>query len=234
MKKSKKWEKKIEFLIAKMGVTRYKKDAVIHLLRGGSLYTVRTKGSKKWTRYIDETNIYAEYLNAVGIKFEVGNDAPRGGKCGTFIFINELSSITKSYNYHQIIDKKKTKRRVETTCDFFGIENYSINDNLSINVNGDVDLQSRSLTQLPLNFKIVNGSFNCNLNALSTLEGSPEEVLGNFYCSMNKLTDLNGSPMIIGGDFQFYFNPIRDLRVFPAQITGEIFSSFKREEIQQA
>jgi hypothetical protein len=235
MRKSKHREKKINFLIEKMGINSRsnKRNAVIKLLDTGKLYTVYATGSGKWSRYEYLTDIYTEFLDTVGIKYNIENDAPRDGQCGTFIKI-VMPSIKTSYEYHIIRNKRKTKKRIKIICDFFGITNYIVNDDLSINVNGNIDLYNRRLTQLPLDFKLVTGSFNCSNNSLTTLLGSPNEVNGEYNCSQNKLTDFIGSPIKVDGRFQCYRNHFIDLNRFPPLISGRINSDFAQEDIDHA
>jgi hypothetical protein len=59
-------------------------------------------------------------------------------------------------------------------------DNYTINEDGSINVLGNVNFtkKSRSLLALPLNFNKVSGDFNCSWLGLTTLKGSPMEVGG--------------------------------------------------------
>jgi hypothetical protein len=234
MRKSKHREKKLNFLIKEMGVSRYKKEAILDLFSGYKIYTVRVTGTKKWTRYLDETDLYTEFLSKIGIKCIIENDAPRGGKCGTYIFIDDLTSVKKSYDYHFNKDKRKTKNRIAIICNFFGIEEYIINDDLSISVSGDVNLSYKLLTRLPLSFRQVTGTFNCKRNKLTTLQGSPAHVSGNFYCSSNCLTDLIGSPLQIDGDFSIYRNKIDNLEGFPVYVNGEVASDFEPNVIIQA
>ena len=67
-------------------------------------------------------------------------------------------------------------------CKEYGIRNYTINPDGSIDVNGSVNLFYEKLKKLPLKFNKVNGNFYCNDNQLTTLEGSPKEVNGVFWC----------------------------------------------------
>jgi len=83
---------------------------------------------------------------------------------------------------------------IDSICRKFGIENYTINEDGSIDVDGNVNLNDRKLTKLPLKFGKVSGDFSCNYNQLTTLEGSPKEVGGDFSCNYNQLTTLEGSP----------------------------------------
>ena len=76
---------------------------------------------------------------------------------------------------------------IDSICRRYGIENYTINPDGSIDVDGNVDLSMKKLTKLPLKFNKVSGFFNCSSSQLITLEGCPKEVGGSFYCEYNKL-----------------------------------------------
>ena len=65
-------------------------------------------------------------------------------------------------------------------CATYSIRNYSINPDRSIDVDGNVNLFRRSLTELPIQFGTVTGSFNCVDNVLTSLHGSPKYVGGDF------------------------------------------------------
>lgn len=69
-----------------------------------------------------------------------------------------------------------------------------INDDLTVDVDGDVNLQQLELKKLPLKFGKVSGNFNCSRNKLESLDGAPHEVGDGFYCSGNKLESLDGVP----------------------------------------
>ena len=91
-------------------------------------------------------------------------------------------------------------------CEKYGIENYTINPDGSIDVAGDVDLSFNDLTELPLRFNKVTGNFNCGGNNLTTLKGCPRWIGGNFICSYNQLTSLEFSPDYVGGGFWCQYN----------------------------
>jgi hypothetical protein len=76
---------------------------------------------------------------------------------------------------------------INDICKKWGIENYTINDDGSIDVQGNVDLSDMGLTKLPIKFRNVTGYFYCSYNQLVTLEGSPQRVGGDFYCYNNQL-----------------------------------------------
>ena len=136
-----------------------------------------------------------------------------------------------------------TREEVIELCERYRIKNYTINDDLSIDVDGDVNLSYGNLEYLPLKFNYVSGNFYCNNNALESLEGSPQTVGGyffcfenelkslegcpktvgdGFYCSNNELKTLKGSPQTVGGSFYCFDNDLTDLEYFP-EVNGEIF-----------
>ena len=99
---------------------------------------------------------------------------------------------------------------IHKICKKYGIENYTINTDGSIDVNGHVDLTHKRLTKLPLKFNDVSGYFHCDNNNLTTLLGGPKSVGGAFNCSRNNLTTLEWSPKSVGYDFHCWSNPIYD------------------------
>ncbi len=85
-----------------------------------------------------------------------------------------------------------SEQEIHNICKKYNITNYTINSDGSIDVNGDVSLSYKGLSELPLKFGIVSGSFYCSNNNLTSLEGSPIELGGSFWCNGNKLTSLEG------------------------------------------
>jgi hypothetical protein len=87
-------------------------------------------------------------------------------------------------------------------CAKYEIQNYRINDDGSLDVNGDVFIWKTlgDLKQLPLIFNEVNGDFDCGTNNLTTLQGCPKKV-SHFTCSDNDLTSFQHSPKIVEGNF---------------------------------
>lgn len=111
---------------------------------------------------------------------------------------------------------------IDTICQQYGIINYSINSDGSIDVDGNVIISSKELDDIPLNFNIVTGhfacsnnnlyslngcpkscnSFNCQDNQLTNLIGGPIEVSDNYLCASNWLSSLKGGPKFVGGVFK--------------------------------
>src|SRR5690606_19501070 len=95
----------------------------------------------------------------------------------------------------------KTKEEIEKWLDKMEIENYTINEDLTVDVKGDVDIIQRELNKIPVQFGIIEGWFECKKNKLTSLEGAPKVVEGVFNCSDNNLTSLEGCPKIVEGYF---------------------------------
>ena len=112
---------------------------------------------------------------------------------------------------------------IPSICKKYGIENYTINSDGSIDVEGNVDLSCKKLTKLPLKFKNVSGNFHCYDNQLTSLEGCPSSVGGYFHCTNNKLTSLEGCPSSVGGDFYCYSNRITSLEGCPSSVGGGFY-----------
>jgi hypothetical protein len=117
--------------------------------------------------------------------------------------------------------KNVPKMYIKYICDFYDIEDYTINDDYSIDVNGDVDLSHKGLSKIPLKFNKVSGSFICNYNELVTLEGAPNTVGYDFYCWGNKLTTLEGAPNTVGYDFYCWGNKLTTLEGSPNTVGGD-------------
>ena len=103
------------------------------------------------------------------------------------------------------------KEEIHTICEKYGIINYTINPDGSIDVYGNVYLFNMNLDKLPLKFNKVGGYFGCSNNNLTSLEGCPKEVGDDFYCSNNKLTSLEDCPKFVGRNFYCNINPLESL-----------------------
>ncbi len=108
-------------------------------------------------------------------------------------------------------------------CYKYKIPEYSINNDRTLNVNGDVSFSHESFTELPLKFKKVDGNFICSRTKLTTLKGCPKEVLGDFYCQYNELTSLEYFPEVVTGEISYYTNNKlpKDLNYIPSELNKE-------------
>ena len=117
---------------------------------------------------------------------------------------------------------------ISLICEKYNITNYTINDDGSIDVNGNVNLSDKGLTELPLVFNRVTGWFNCDFNQLTTLKGSPRWVGGWFSCSNNQLTSLEFSPEYVGDDLFCSNNKLTD-NYCETEIGGSFYTSLKQD-----
>ena len=116
-----------------------------------------------------------------------------------------------------------TRLEIHRICAKYGILQYTINDDMSISVEGDVNLSGRKLTQIPIKFKEVGGYFSCSGNQLTSLEGCPETVGGGFNCYGNQLTSLKYCPGTVGGDFSCSNNHLTSLKYCPETVGGDFY-----------
>ena len=97
---------------------------------------------------------------------------------------------------------------------------YTINEDGSIDVDGNVELGHRNLTKIPFKFRHIHGSFYCYNNRLTSLEGAPINVGGVFDCGYNELTSLDGAPINVGGNFYCSNNQLTSLEGAPNSVGG--------------
>lgn len=126
--------------------------------------------------------------------------------------------------YTQFLNEAKITSAFFTTyeetkkwLDKMGVENYTINEDLTVDVDVNVDLRHKKLEKIPVKFGKVGGSFSCRNNQLTSLEGCPEKIVGDFGCSYNQLTSLEGIPKSVGGDFLCYENKLTSLVFAPKE-----------------
>ena len=101
---------------------------------------------------------------------------------------------------------------------------YTITNGI-IDVDGNVNLFLKGLTEIPFVFGRVTGNFSCFNNKLTSLDGCPKEVLGNFNCSYNNLTSLLGSSKEVGGYFYCSSNNLTSLIGGPESVGGDFYCS---------
>ena len=117
---------------------------------------------------------------------------------------------------------------ISLICKQYGITNYTINPDGSIDVNGNVHLFDRGLTELPLWFNKVSGWFSCYNNRLTSLEGCPKWIGGWFSCYNNRLTSLEFSPDYVGGYFSCETNQLTN-NYCDTEIGGGFYTTLKQD-----
>ena len=118
----------------------------------------------------------------------------------------------------------QTKEEIENWLNQYAIEKYTINDNLTVDVNESVDISFKSLTKIPIKFNKIKGSFDCSNNKLTSLKGCPEFLSNYFKCSTNKLESLEYSPEEVGGYYDCHENSeLTSLKYSPNKVVGSFY-----------
>lgn len=128
----------------------------------------------------------------------------------------------KSNFYANIIESKQpvigdsyflqTKEEIKKWLKKMRIEKYTINDDLTIDVNKDVFINYESFKVFPVKFGKIKGDFSCSNNELISLKGCPEIVGGFFNCSYNNLTSLEYCPKEVKEYFDCSYNNLTSLK----------------------
>lgn len=105
----------------------------------------------------------------------------------------------------------------------YKIKNATINKDLTVDVYGDVDLYGKELTEIPIQFRKVDGDFICSYNNLTSLKGCPREVGRDFYCCNNNLTSFEYCPTKVGNDFDCAHNQLISFKGCPKKVGGSFY-----------
>jgi hypothetical protein len=142
--------------------------------------------------------------------------------------------------------KPKDKSEVEKILSLLGVKNYTINGDLTVDVNGSVNLHMfenkdayddedrGTLKSIPLQFRKVKGSFDCSGNQLTSLKGSPQSVGGAFFCNYNQLTSLEGAPQSVGEEFNCDGNKLNSLKGAPKSVGGDFYCSDNQPPLSES
>lgn len=134
------------------------------------------------------------------------------------------------------------KKDIEMWLNKMNIFKYNIKEDLTVDVEGNVNIGNKKLHSIPIKFGKINGFFICSSNMLTDLQNIPDKILGYFDCSFNNLTNLNemsniyikssflcnnnnltslqGCPDVINGDFNCSKNNLSNLLFSPQEING--------------
>jgi hypothetical protein len=129
----------------------------------------------------------------------------------------------------------------------YGIKNYKINEDLTINIKGNLYLDDILPGNFPdyIQFKYVSENVAISNNHLTTLKGCPQVIGGWFSCHMNELTSLEYGPKKIqtkinfSNNYECNDNKLTSLKGLPKVIKGRLFcynnaKKFTREDIKNA
>lgn len=131
-------------------------------------------------------------------------------KNGLYCLKDELYIDSHTMEY-RTFEVPKTEIELIKLLDSLNIENYTIDNNMIVNVNGDVNISDMGIKEIPFKFGEITGEFNIAVNRLESLNNMPLKVGGDFNCSKNLLKSLDGCPKYIGGDLIATNNPIKNL-----------------------
>ncbi len=87
----------------------------------------------------------------------------------------------------------KTRKETKAWLDKMHVGDYTIHDDLTVDVFGSIDISNKNLTHIPVQFGEVTGMFFCHKNMLTSLAGSPR-ICESFYSNNNRLINLTGAP----------------------------------------
>ena len=121
---------------------------------------------------------------------------------------------------------RQAKKRIARELQSYNIQNYIIHSDLSIDVMGNVIISGRSLKEIPFQFGMVSGDFNCGSNQLISLKGSPTEVGGNFVAENNKIISLKYAPRKVGKSFFMQNNKLEPEKIIPfvpEHVAGDVY-----------
>ena len=121
---------------------------------------------------------------------------------------------------------------ISLICEKYNITNYTVNPDGSIDVNGNVYLYDRGLTELPLTFNRIEFDFWFSNNNLTSLKGCPRWIGGNFNCYNNRLTSLEFSPDYIGGYFDCQCNNLTN-NYCDTEIGSKFYTSLKKDGLTE-
>lgn len=110
--------------------------------------------------------------------------------------------------------------KLERKLKRFGIKDYIINSDGTIDANQSVTFSNLNIVKMPFKFGKINGNFDCSYNRIKSLEGCPKEVTGNFYCNGNQLASLKYCPIKIGKNFSCAKNSLETLEFGPEEVGG--------------
>jgi len=118
--------------------------------------------------------------------------------------------------------------------EMFGIQgDYTINEDGSVDVDGNVIITSKKINKLPLKYGKVLGDFDCSDVGLTTLEGAPHTVR-RFNCAYNQLENLKFAPSLVGENFICMGNNLTSLEGAPKRVKNFICSSNKLTNLEFA
>ena len=121
------------------------------------------------------------------------------------------------------------KVQIEKWLKEHNVKNFTINDDLTIDVNGDLFIEE----DLPefINFNKVHSDCTCWNSHVTTLRGAPKIVGEHFTCRRTSIETLEGCPVEIGGEFEVVDNKkLKNIDNLPQKVgyITKFYSNSKR------
>lgn len=150
---------------------------------------------------------------------------------GFWDFLKDKNPIKKTLHFQELYLLKK---RVKANCDFLDIRNYTINNDGTVDVNGNLNIyltrdkvKKGEQHNILINFNKINGDVDINLQwrkagraGQGQLPFTFNEVTGNFHANHNMLETLIGCPKKVGGCFDVRSNRLHTLEGSPETVGG--------------
>ena len=114
--------------------------------------------------------------------------------------IKEINRICDLEYYLDRYGAFHTKKALRALANTFGINNFSIDANYHMSVEGNVEISHYFIKQLPIQFKEVRGDFKVAFTHITTMQGYPQIIGGNFESNSNCISSLEGLPQKVGKD----------------------------------
>lgn len=114
------------------------------------------------------------------------------------------------------------KDNIITFMDEYNIDNYIINDDMTVDINGDIDISGNDIIDFPFKFNRVIGDFDCSNNLLTSLKNIPNYISGSCYLFENNLTSIDFMPEI-GDNLSLSFNYLTSLKGCPKRVNGSFY-----------
>lgn len=129
----------------------------------------------------------------------------------------------------KLFEEFKNEQEVDKICREYGLVNYSINSDLSVDVDYDYTLYNElSFKIAPIKFNKITGSFAISQFGLKSLENHPRYVGGYYDISYNKLTSLEGFPIEVGRDIDVSENELTRLEGIITEVNGDLSCDYNK------
>ncbi len=115
------------------------------------------------------------------------------------------------------------RKMIERFVTKLGVKQFTVNGDLSVDVDGDVSVTTEAYTRIPCKFGKVSGNFVWAGGKLRSLENAPDEVGGEFDVHANQITSLQGFPSTVGGDVSLSGNQLTTWEGLPSTINGDLY-----------